>query len=204
MKIPTMVKEMRQRSSIQRTPAQLKQNFGLTEEAFEHILERMKEGDEALFEKVFLAQFEDCMAFLMYRYQVSRSVAYDVSMDALLKFRKRLLAGKISYGNMRYLFTRMASQFLSDTTKHPTVMLEDFEVDLPDESEIEDETLDALDKAWAQLGNECKNLLDHFYYKKVALKTLATQRGKSEAALRKQKQRCLEKLRLHFSKFHAG
>jgi len=204
MKIPTMVKEMRQRSSVKHTPAQLKQNFGLTEAAFEEILERMKAGDEALFEKVFLAQFEACMSFLMYRYKVSRSVAYDVSMDALLKFRKRLLAGKISYGNMRYLFTRMASQFLSDTTKHPTLMLEDMEDDRIDETEVEDETLDALDMAWSQLGNECKNLLDHFYYKKVALKSIAIQRGKSEAALRKQKQRCLEKLRLHFSKFYQG
>ncbi len=176
------------------------QNFGLKEEEFERMVLRMQQGDEALFEKVFLSQFEDCIKYLMFRYSINRSSAYDVTMDALLKFRKRLIAGKISYGNMRFLFTRMASQFLSDSTKKETVLLENYNEE-PVVEEIGDDVLDALDKAWRQLCGDCRSLLDSFYYQKITLKSLADETGKSEAAMRKQKQRCLEKIRLYFLKY---
>lgn len=177
------------------------QNFGLTKEEFDAMVIELQKGEETLFERVFLSQFEDCIKYLMFRYKINRSQAYDVSMDALLKFRKRLLSGKITYGNMRYLFTRMASQFLSDSMKHPTLLLEEHK-EQAGEEELQDEVLDALDLSWNQLGKDCRKILDHFYYQKIALKTLSIEFEKSESALRKQKQRCLEKLRAYFLKFY--
>lgn len=178
------------------------QNFGLTPTEFEAMLFKLKAGDESLFEKVFLEQFEESVRYLIHRYKINRSLAYDVTMEALLKFRKRLLAGKISYGNMRFLFTRMASQFLMDSAKDRTFLLDSSHetqtIDLTDNDEI----LDLLDKAWNQLCIDCQKILDHFYYRKMALKTLAEQVGKTESAIRKQKQRCLEKLRLGFLKIY--
>ena len=181
--------------------SKLSKNFGLSEAQFVEVLYKLKQGDETLFERVFLAQFEDCMRYLMNRHKISRSVAYDASMEALLKFRKRLLAGKITYGNMRYLFTRMASQFLIEAAKHPTTMLSELEETPEEVASLDKEILDALDRAWAQLCQECRKILGDFYYQKIALKTIATNSGKSEAAIRKQKQRCLEKLRKHFLTF---
>lgn len=179
------------------------QNFGLKEEEFEEMLQKMNKGDDGLFEKIFLAQFEETISYLMYRYKTDRSMAYDATMDALLKFRKRLLAGKISYYNMRFLFTQMASQFLTSAFNKRTKLLEVPQNERIDEKEeIDDIILDYLDTAWKSLGDQCSKLLENFYYKKIALKELANAFGKSDAALRKQKQRCLETLRAYFLKHY--
>ncbi len=163
----------------------------------------MKTGDDTLFEKIFLAQFEETISYLMYRYKTDQSMAYDATMDALLKFRKRLLAGKINYYNMRFLFTQMASQFVTDGFKKRTKSLEMSDHQRMDEvAEVDDDILDYLDKAWKLLGDQCSKLLENYYYKKVALNELATILGKSDAALRKQKQRCLETLRTYFLKHY--
>jgi RNA polymerase sigma factor (sigma-70 family) len=180
------------------------QNFGLKEEEFEEMLQKMKKGDDRLFENIFLAQFEETISHLMYRYKTDRSMAYDATMDALLKFRKRLLEGKISYYNMRFLFTQMASQFLTAAFNKRTKSLEVSENDgVAIEEEVDDdEILNYLDTAWKLLGGQCSKLLENFYYKKMALNELANVMGKSDAALRKQKQRCLETLRSYFLKYY--
>jgi len=176
------------------------QNFGMSTTVFDEMVERLKSGDETLFEQIFLAHFEDSMRYLMNRYKVDHTQAYDASMDALLKFRQRLLLGKITYGNMRFLFTRMAGQFLSDANKKQSLSLNEMIANKEEEEGIDEEILDHLDKAWNQLGEGCQKILDQFYYQKITLKILADQIGKSEAAIRKRKQRCLEKLRSYFLK----
>ncbi|MBC8757464.1 sigma-70 family RNA polymerase sigma factor [Kordia sp. YSTF-M3] len=179
------------------------QNFGLKEDEFEEMLQKMSKGDDRLFEKIFLAQFEETISYLMYRYKTDQSMAYDATMDALLKFRKRLLAGKINYYNMRFLFTQMASQFLTTAFNKRTKSLEMSENDgITTEEEVDDLILDYLDIAWKSLGDQCSKLLENFYYKKITLKELANVLGKSDAALRKQKQRCLETLRSYFLKHY--
>ncbi|AXG71589.1 sigma70-ECF: RNA polymerase sigma factor, sigma-70 family [Kordia sp. SMS9] len=178
------------------------QNFGLTEASFNNMLLRMKAGNDDLFEKIFLAQFEETIAYLMQRYSVNHSMAYDATMDALLKFRKRLLEGKITYNNMRFLFTQMAGQFLTTVLKKrsKSVKISTNETIVETVDEIDDTTLDFLDAAWKLLGDQCSKLLENYYYKKIALNELAQKLGKSDAALRKQKQRCLETLRSYFLK----
>ncbi|MEM1319644.1 MAG: hypothetical protein AAGG75_05270 [Bacteroidota bacterium] len=183
-----------------RSPDAPLQNFGLSLLEFEEMLEKLQAGDETLFKQVFLSQFEDSVQYLIRRYNIHRSLAYDVTMDALLKFRRRLLAGKIGYGNMRFLFTRMASQFLADSSKHQTFMLSESEENQEQRPPENEETLNALDWSWNQLGKECRALLENFYYHKIALKIMALRLEKSETAVRKQKQRCLEKLRHYFLK----
>jgi hypothetical protein len=98
----------------------------------------------------------------------------------------------------------MASQFLTDAFKKKAKLSEIEEEDrVEDESEeLDDAILDYLDSAWKLLGNQCSKLLENFYYKKIALNELAKTLGKSDAALRKQKQRCLETLRAIFLKHY--
>ena len=177
-------------------------NFGLKEDAFIEMLNKLKTGDETLFEKIFLSQFEGTISYLMHRYKTNRSSAYDATMDALLKFRRRLLEGKITYNNMRFLFTQMASQFLTHTMKKTMNSIDTIENNLSEDFVDEDLNLDYLDRAWLMLGETCSSLLESFYYKKIALKELAKRFGKSEVALRKQKQRCLQNLRLQFLKHY--
>lgn len=178
------------------------QNFGLSQTAFDEMLQKMKTGDDDLFEQIFLAQFEETIAYLMRRYNASRTMAYDATMDALLKFRKRLLEGKIVYNNMRFLFTQMAGQFLVTALQKDgkSVALSNEEAIPEIEEKVDEAILDYLDAAWKLLGDQCSKLLENYYYKKIALKELAEKLGKSDAALRKQKQRCLEALRSYFLK----
>jgi len=178
------------------------QNFGLTEIKFTSMLQQMTSGDESLFEKVFLSQFDESKNYLMKRYGIDHSQAYDATMEALLKFRKRLLTGKIKYGNMRFLFTRMASQFLSESFNNKEILPGKIEIKEEPEPDFDNMTLDTLDKAWGQMGTECTSVLHQFYYKKIKLKTLALQLEKTETSIRKKKQRCLEKLRSLFLKYY--
>ena len=166
------------------------QNFGLTEEEFTYLLQELKNGNERLFKKVILAQVEGSIQYLIHRYKVSRQWAYDATVEGLLNFRKQLLEGKIVYGNTYFLFHQMVRQFLTDSLNEKTAKSEE-------DREFEDD-LDTLDTAWKELDENCKELLEDFYYKKIPLKELSKVFGKSEAAMRKQKQRCLEKLRSYF------
>lgn len=175
------------------------QNFGMTEMAFEQMLQQLQKGDESLFEQIFLAHVADCIRFLKNKYSVQHELAYDATLDTLLTFRKRLLDGKVRYGNMRFLFTQMAGQVLLRSLKKGTVEAsETLLADLPEEEGVDESLFQLLDQAWDMLGANCSQLLKAFYYQKQQLKAIAEAQNKSEAALRKQKQRCLEKLRTNF------
>lgn len=179
----------------------MSKNFGLTESSFQDMTEALKYGDRSIFEQTFLAHFGDCMQYLKSTYQASHEDAYDATMDAMLAFCTRLEAGKIVYGNLRFLFTRMAGQiyFRQKKKELPTSELE---IDLPDskEEDYSKEELQILEKVVRELCADCKGIIKAFYYHDISLKDLAEQYGKSSAAVRKQKQRCMEKLRALFSK----
>lgn len=176
----------------------LEQNFGLSKFDFDELLHKMKLGDKALFEKIFLYQFSNSHQYLKIKYNIDDALAYDCTMEALLKLRTKLLEGKVEYGNLRFLFSKMAGQFLSDLTRKKTSTY------IPEEDhrlipvEQENIILDRLEKCWKSLGDECKNLLQEFYYNRKMLKHLAEEMGRKETYIRKRKQRCLEKLRSLF------
>lgn len=178
-------------------------NFNLTEAAFAELLEQVQQGNDELYEKVFLTHFDDCCHYLKRNYQASHEDAYDASMETMLEFMNRLQEGKIAYGNLRFLFTRMAGQIYWKWIKKEDKKrdLQDFQLGAPAETYDED-TLQALHKAWEGLCQDCQHLLQQFYYQGIALKSLAEQLDKPSATLRKQKQRCVEQLRKLFSQIH--
>jgi RNA polymerase sigma factor (sigma-70 family) len=181
-------------------------NFGLSLEAFNELKTQLKAGDEELFETIFLAHFEDCLKYIKNKFGIQHEKAYDITMDTLLLFRRKLLEDKISYGNIRFLFTYMAGQlYLKEIDRQPKKTSMSGEnnsaIDLEEEL-LGKEELDLLSKAWEKLGTNCKDLLARFYYQKFSLKEIAEEQQRSDAALRKQKQRCLEKLRQHFKNMY--
>lgn len=176
--------------------AAMDKNFGLTEDVFSDLADHLKSGDDGLFEQIFLQHFESCRNYLKRQFGASHEDAYDATMHTLLEFHHRIRDGKIQYGNLRFLFTRMAGQFYFKWIKKENLKTELGDVDIPDETDqLDPETLSTLDKAWDRLCDSCRSLLKAFYYDKKSLIDLAPQVGKEPAALRKQKQRCIEKLR---------
>ncbi|MEL6941446.1 MAG: sigma-70 family RNA polymerase sigma factor [Bacteroidota bacterium] len=177
-------------------------NFGLTQEHFDQLLKALQEGDDQLFERIFLSHFKSCMQYLIKNYRASKADAYDITMDTLLVFHKRMKAGKISYGNLRFLFTQMAGQHYKRWIKKETITADTLDImthDLP-EKILDKNDLQVFERAWEHLGNNCKKILKAFYYESVALNDLAVELDKKPAAVRKQKQRCVEQLRVWFQK----
>ncbi len=172
-------------------------NFGLSEEAFSDLKDKLIEGDEQLFEHVFLRHFDVCLAYVVREDKAPEHLAYDAVMDALLTFRQKIMTGKITYGNLRYLLTRMARQHYYRRANKESAT--NFET-LPELSEVPVLQLDPsatelLQRGWARLSDKCQQLLRAFYFLNQELKTIAQATGRKPEALRKQKQRCVDQLR---------
>ncbi len=135
-------------------------NFGLSEDSFNEMVGEMNNGDERLFETIFLSHFDFCIGYVQEKYNATYEDAYDASMNALLAFCKGLIDKSIGYGNLRFLFTQMAGQYYLKWIRkeRPKEPLEG--IDLPEEGNSFDElSLNLLDKAWDLLGKECQKLL---------------------------------------------
>lgn len=172
-------------------------NFGLDEPTFQQMVEALKKGNNDIYERTFLAHFGDCIRYLRSTYKASHTDAYDATMETLLVFCNRLKAGKIRYGNLRFLYTKMASQIYLSWQKAEVKKAQLDGVDIPElpSERLEEEDRMILAKVWRQFGHPCKQLLQDFYYENLPSKKIAEKMGRSDAAVRKQKQRCVEKLR---------
>ena len=175
-------------------------NFVLTESAFRQMAENVQAGDNTGFEQVFLLHFEDCMNFVKRKYQASHTDAYDASMDALLYFHERLYAGKVYYGNLRFLFTQMACQhYLRRRKKAANHVVLTEKEDWPEElPSIPEEDQETLHRAWKRMGEQCRELLQQLFYENRSAQELSSESGQKPAAIRKRKQRCMTKLRTIF------
>ena len=185
---------------IARFSSKRKQNFGLSEAKFDELVSRLREGDESIFETVFVSQANNCIKILQKRYRANYENAYDATMDALLEFRIKLLTGKFKYGNLRYLFNRMAQfRYLKSTNR----MIVDRDQDLVDfdlvEQKYDSLTLLKLKKIWSQLSNDEQRILYLRYDLGAKLVDIAQNMGLTEEAVRKRKQRILVKIKSQLS-----
>jgi len=148
-----------------------KKNFGLSHAKFEELCEGLrKDGDETLFEHVFIQHFEYCQQYLIREDQAPEHLAYDATMDALISFRARLANGSLTYGNLNWLLTRMARQHYYKFLRVP------IPIDLANVPDI------AVPEA-------------KIFYQGKSYQELAKNENESQAVMRKRKQRCLIKLR---------
>ncbi|MFK8105224.1 MAG: RNA polymerase sigma factor [Saprospiraceae bacterium] len=184
-------------------------NFGLSEEDFKALLIKLKNGDDKLFEHVFLSHFDKCVTFIVKKYNTNKEEAHDVTMDTLLLFRRSLLRDKISYGNMEYLFTLMAKQVLfrkrKQEQKQRNQDLEAIEDQMYEEIYpfyTENETLRAaVERAWKEQKTDCNQILTAVFFQGQTLKELALTENLAYETLKKRRQRCLNYLRTLVSKY---
>lgn len=133
------------------------------------------------------------MNYLQRKYSASYDESYDASMDATIEFRLRLIDEKIYFGNLRYLYTKMAVQFLLRNRKsYNNVSIEG--LDIIEEEAADEEDLIKLKESWESLGEDCRSLLRLNFYSNMKLRDIAELNEKSAVAVRKQKERCLSKL----------
>ncbi len=174
------------------------QNFNLTEEEFYKLVKELKNGNEELLTHIYSSQLDETVNYLKSKFSISSDRAYDLCLDALVKLRKKILNDKISYGNLRYLFTRIASNSLIDAAKKEKKINEAIEVFLG-ESEFSgvdsQEVFEMLDKACDVLKEDQKELIQKLFFEKIDMKTWAREKNIDYGTLRKRKQRVLEKIR---------
>lgn len=171
-------------------------NFGLTEESFRQMVLDLRANETRFFEQVFLAQFNETMSYVIREYGANPEDAYDATMDTLLEFRKRFVEGKLNYGNLRFLFTKMSTQKYLRNKKRQQPVFEGLETlkELPDE-QIATQVPESFKLAWQSLGAKCKHLLTLHYYGSMRLREIAEELSKPPAAVRKQKERCIGKIK---------
>ena len=176
-------------------------NFGLTPAEFASLVTDLRHGNEALFERVYLAQVAYCMEKLQQFDGLDPQAAYDAAVEGLLQCRDLLLRGKLHYGNLRYLFVTIARQTywksrrgqpqqIELTASVPELSDEDLYVD-----RLREEDYRLLERAFRSLGNSCRELLRRVYYKHQKLQEIADTDGVNYVNLRKQKSRCVQQLR---------
>lgn len=173
-------------------------NFGLSLEDFERLVADLRQHDTRFFERVFLKQFEETRRYLMRTCGAPADAAYDATMDTLLAFRRRFVAGKLTYGNLRFLFTQMARQQWLRNRKADSGELDPAILPIQQPPRLEEEESQWLDEAWQALDAECRSILTRHYYGKMKLTAIAEQDGQPAATLRKRKERCVKKLRAYF------
>jgi len=168
-------------------------------------VKELKNGDEKLFEQIFLSQFETNLRFLQKKYSIQRETAYDICMDTIIEFRRLLIQEKIGYGNLKSLFTTISSQkYIRYAKKNgKTVSSEHIPELRTEELNFDQDELQVLDRAWSKLGSECQSILKKYYYQNHKLYDIAEELGKSAAALRKQKERCINALKMNFHQIKA-
>ena len=182
-------------------------NFGLSQDRFDTLVADLKRNETEFLEKIFLAHFQECMAYLKREYKANHEDAYDATMETLLAFRKRLVEGKVEYGNLRFLFTKMSTQIYMKNQKSFQIQeLNQSESATVEEPLFDDpEHMETLQDCWNDLEAPCQQLLTWHFYGKMRLTEIAEQEQKTSAAIRKQKERCLQKLKQIFrtkSKIH--
>ena len=178
-------------------------NFGLSPGEFQHLVDELRQDNPLLFERIFLGHFEAGMTYLTKNDGASAEAAYDSMMEALIRFRALLVAGKIHYGNLRYLLTRMARQeYFRRCRQEGRLQIVNGEEELGElPQELPAAEFELLERAFAALDPDCRALLRNFYYNHRSLKEIADAEDRNSAAVRKQKSRCVTKLRHYFDLF---
>ena len=127
----------------------------------------LRNGDESLFEHIFLGHFNDNIKYLRSNFRLSYEDAYDVCLDTLVEFYEKLKIGTIQYGNLNFLFHQMSKnnylQRLRRKKVHKRALSEVLTFNQLDVKE-KHKLLDLIDRAWEYLGEECKGLLRKFYF----------------------------------------
>lgn len=187
---------------MQAQTTQLNQNFGLTEDEFIELVKRLRAGDETLFEHIFRKHFDSCRKFLIFEKGVPNEDAYDLTIDTILEFRDLLIAGKVNYGNMRYLFTRIAytTWLKQNGRKMPTTELDDLPLSIADENSLDwdEDSHAALSKAWNILENKCQDALRLRYYEGLQIQQIAELRDAKPNSVTQESKRCMAALKQIF------
>jgi len=142
--------------------------------------EALKGGNAQYLDKLFVSGYQYVVGMLIYRNGASKEDAEDIYMDALLKFYRAAVDGKVAWGNFKGYLLKIALNILKEKQRRGLAVAakmeqaltsfyeekEEVEFDkvLEAENELEEELFNqkkiaALNAAWEQLDDVCRELL---------------------------------------------
>ena len=142
----------------------------------------MKQGDERLFEQIYLAHFKTCVSYLTNQRRATLDDAHTSTMDALLEIRKELIQEKIQYGNLAFYFTYRAGKKLfkiHEKRKKLKQREPPENMDLQDDNDFlqtlqTKEMTQMVEQALLGLGQDCLRLLQLYYYENLNWSKIAS------------------------------
>ncbi len=170
------------------------------------MLERIRSGDEKAMEHIYNKYREEFVGWSKDKYSAKHEDALDHYQDAITILFEKAMNGRlteIESSLKTYLFgigkNRIKQQFQKEGTRasHHTDVEEHYQFLASQESaSMYDSAAEATSKLFNSLSDQCKRILNLFYFDKKSMSEIAEVMGfKSEAVSRTTKKRCLEKIR---------
>lgn len=169
------------------------------------IIERIKNNDEALLKKIYL---DNKLSFfkIANQYQLPEDVVLDIYQDSMVALIENVRKDKIDdlQSSINTYFISigkfMVYNYLKSVNKIRLEDIDTIEVNKYDNFTTDEDALNskevALKKAYETLGNQCKQILNLFYFENKKLDEIQTiLKYENKDVLKSQKSRCISHLK---------
>ncbi len=176
-------------------------------ELFQHL----RAGDNKAFEMAYKKGFPLIYNLVTYN-NGTKTDAQDIMQDVIFSLVKNLRKPdfKLTCQLTTYLYSvgrnlwlmklRKAGISLSEIQDQPFVSIDDSEIE---RKQIQEEKYQIVAEVLNQLGENCRKLIMAFYYKKMAMKDIASLLGIAPASMKVTKHRCMKELKKKVSQHTA-
>lgn len=181
----------------------------MTELEFTTLAAQLKKGNNQSLKFIFENYSSYCLENLQRKTGCSYEEAEDILMDAIINFRDKMLAGKITYlTNLRnYIYTtcvnmqraRFQKKMQFEKNKDSLKMLyyqPEKEMSYGEDNQVsyKEQLLNISQETFEQLGKSCQEILKDFYIYKMKMEAIAEKMGMANANVAKTtKSRCFKK-----------
>ena len=169
-----------------------------------NIIDGFRKNDPEILKEIYLVVYPKVRGFIL-KNNGDDHRAKDIFQEAFIACWKNIKNDKVmTNSNIEaYLYTiaknKWTDYLRSADYKKRVSANEIGPLTVVEDEKIEDETLEnnkkALKEAWEQLGENCKNLLNMFYFERKSMEDISKVMNIASTSARNQKYRCMEKLR---------
>lgn len=167
------------------------------------LIARIQSGDQKAIEEVYTQFKLDFVAYAS-RFTIAEADVIDIYQDSVVVLYENILSGKLTSltsSLKTYLFAIGKYKiFNSLKMKVNTVDLGDYGTIIAesnnDDHLLREESIEKLERAYQQLGNQCQKVIKLFYYENQNIEAIKNRLGyTSKDVVKSQKSRCIKQLK---------
>lgn len=172
------------------------------------IIDAIKSNNNEILKQLYVNNFKKVEYFIL-KNSGSQSEAKDIYQEAFISMWNNVKNDSFSPQNdsalQGYLYQIAKNKWLDvirskrfkttqSLTSKPNLHIKQDDVDVHIDNDHDTKLITAM-KAFKDLGQPCKDLLNTFYFEKKSLRDIASELNIRESSVRNKKYRCMEKLR---------